>query len=60
MKEAIRKSIKEFWGYFDDVTTSDLQGMVDVRAAQITKSKLYSPKAREVAEQILSGIYDNL
>ena len=56
MQEAIRKSIAEFSEFFDDITTSDLQGIVDVRASEITKTKLYSKEAREVAEQILTGI----
>jgi len=58
MINAINKSIEEFADLVEDLTTSDLQGIVDVRAAEITKTKLYSEQANAVAELILSGIYD--
>jgi hypothetical protein len=57
MINAINKSINEFAELYEDIATSDLQGIIDVRAAEITKTKLYSEQANAVSEQILSGIY---
>jgi len=59
-QKAIKKSVEEFLEIYDDVSTSDLQGIVEVRAAEISKSKLYSDKAWGISERILSGIYDNV
>jgi hypothetical protein len=53
---AINDSIKEFLEIVEDVSTSDLQGIVDVRAMEITRTKLGSQEANKVAERILSGL----
>ena len=53
---AINDSVKEFLEIAEDINTNDLQGIVDVRAMEITKTKLGSPESNAVAERILSGI----
>jgi hypothetical protein len=53
---AINDSIKEFLEIVEDISTSDLQGIVDVRAMEITRTKLGSQEANKVAERILSGL----
>ena len=53
---AIKDSIQEFLEIVEDISTSDLQGIVDVRAMEITRTKLGSHESNMVAERILSGL----
>lgn len=63
MKEAINKAIEEFTPLYDDVTTSDLQGIVDARSMQIVKSVFGDDdyiKVMAVSDEILTGIYEKV
>ena len=67
IKAVIDQAIKENW--FNEMTTSDLQGVCEAQAFNIIKKynpafslkqeKSYIP-VMEVSDQILSGIYDRV
>ena len=50
---AVTKAVEEFSKIKDDVTRSDLQGIVDVRAAEIAGNRIYSDCTLDVSEEIL-------
>jgi hypothetical protein len=66
MQYAIRKAIEEFTPLYDEVTTSDLQGICEARAINILRTfgHLFDvndvPSVMAVSEQILRGIYENI
>ena len=56
----VRAAIKEFVGLFEELTTSDLQGVIDARAIMILRKYhgVTSPaEAMDLSERILSGTY---
>jgi hypothetical protein len=54
LTDKIQAAIDEFAPLYDEVTTSDLQGICEARAMQITKG---FHTQMEVADKILQGIY---
>ena len=56
--EMITKSVVEFYDLMEDVSRGDLQGIVEVRAAEITGAALYSDEAWAVSEEILRRLDD--
>lgn len=63
MTSDINKAVKEFAPLFDEVTTSDLQGITDARAFKILKahgrpSDVIS--VMQLSDEILDGIYEEV
>ncbi|MDO9528430.1 MAG: hypothetical protein Q7J27_04630 [Syntrophales bacterium] len=65
MKKDILRAIKEFTPLYDEVTTSDLQGICEARAWKIIQEK--EPREKfdacfwermRISDQILTGIYE--
>ena len=56
----VRAAIKEFVGLFEELTTSDLQGVIDARAIMILRKyhgEASPAEAMDLSERILSGTY---
>ena len=65
MKEEINSAIKEFVPLYEDVTTSDLQGICMARASQIIRNNNGNKKpdvmeVMEISGEILEGIYETI
>jgi len=59
-EKEIEEAVKGLLPLYELVTTSDLQGMVMVKAMKICKSTTDFRLINDISDEILEGIYENI